>query len=299
MSISSMTGFSRQNGSLEFENLGLSWYFELKSVNGKSLEVKVRTPSWLEAVSQNIKSSAGKYFSRGNISVYLDISSSKVFQSVKINDDLLNLFTQKALELCENYTSLNKPTAGELLSIKGVVELEESRLSEEEIATLQEALIASFEEACKFLQKDRANEGEKLKKALADILNKIEKTVAEIERVAVFQPAKLKEKIEAQIKSLTETVGVSEERIAQEVVLLALKADVKEEIDRLKIHLKTAEEMLSSSEPVGRRLDFLCQELNREANTTCSKSSDVEMTNLGMMLKTLIEQFREQVQNVE
>ena len=150
------------------------------------------------------------------------------------------------------------------------------------------------------MQQDRQAEGEKMKAALLDILDKIANIVAKVEGIAESQPERLKEKLLAQIASLLEPSNqISEERLAQEVALYVAKADIREEIDRLKAHLVTAQNLLNSGEAVGRRLDFLCQELNREANTTCSKSSEIDLTNLGMSLKTLIEQFREQVQNIE
>ena len=142
-------------------------------------------------------------------------------------------------------------------------------------------------------------EGEKIKNALGTILEKINEITLNIEKIFETLPEKLKEKLLAQIKSVSDDISISEDRLAQEIVLMVTRADIKEEIDRLKTHIKSAYNLLESDEAVGRRLDFLCQELNREANTTCSKASDIAITNMGMELKALIEQFREQVQNIE
>jgi len=294
-----MTGFARQNDEFVIGKQNFNWYFELKSVNGKSLDVKIKTPGWLENVNIPLRNMAGKYFTRGNIGVYLDISSVNEGKRLKVDNELLEALATTAAELYSNWSDqLAKPSVSELMAVKGVIETEEQVLSEEEQGALQAALLASFENACLSLQNDRRNEGEKIKQALLEISKAIGGIVAKIEAKAALQPNMFKEKLAQQVKALLDT-PISEERLAQEVVLLATKADIKEEVDRLKAHLKTAEELLNSEEAVGRRLDFLCQELNREANTTCSKACDIELTNWGMSLKTLIEQFREQVQNIE
>ena len=181
-----------------------------------------------------------------------------------------------------------------------MVEVEDAALDEEETAALVGKLSESFSKACLKLKSDREAEGVKIRKALLDILDNIATIVARVEDIAKAQPERLKAKLQEQIAALLEPSNqISEERLAQEVALYVARADIQEEIDRLKAHIKTARDLLSSNEAVGRRLDFLCQELNREANTTCSKSGEIELTNLGMELKTLIEQFREQVQNIE
>ena len=173
-------------------------------------------------------------------------------------------------------------------------------MSEDEESRLLEDLKEGFVNACNRLLQDRRAEGEKIARALTDILDKIAIRVEKIEIVAEILPQKLKERLKGQIKELLDAdCQISEDRLVQEVCLYVARADIREEIDRLKAHVKTARQLLSSGEAVGRRLDFLCQELNREANTTCSKSCDIEITNLGMELKMLIEQFREQVQNME
>lgn len=301
MTLSSMTGFSRQSGGKDFGKTSFSWVWEIKSVNGKNLDVKVKMPSWLDGeMSLALKNSAAKFFNRGSVGVYLDLKSENLQPEVRINDALLNLLAAKAVELQENFgDKLLKASASELLAFHGVAEIAEEELDESDRKALEQDLLADFEEACRKLQKDRQNEGEKIQRALLDIINKIATITEEIEAVAVSQPQKLKERLLQQVSELLEAVPVDEERLAQELALYVARADVREEIDRLKAHIKTAVNLLNSDEAVGRRLDFLCQELNREANTTCSKSFSIEQTNLGMELKTLIEQFREQVQNIE
>lgn len=301
MPISSMTGFARQNGECNFEDNSYQWFFEIKSVNGKSLDIKTKLPSWLDYLSNSLKATAAKFFVRGNVSVYLDITSSKGNEKVKINEELLAQLLDKAVDVYQSSPNVfNKPSASEILALRGVIDIEDDRLSEDKLQILQTALVKSFEEVCKSLQSDRCKEGEKIKQALLDIVAKIDNIVLKVEKIAQQLPEKLKERLYLQIEELLgKNSQISEERLVQEVTLYVAKADIREEIDRLKAHLKTAKELLAFNEAVGRRLDFLCQELNREANTTCSKSCDIELTNLGMELKTLIEQLREQVQNME
>ena len=301
MSVSSMTGFAREGGVTVFnDKKQCSWFFELKSVNGKSLDVKTKLPSFLEGLSMFIKNEAVSYFARGSISAYLEVDFNKSGE-IAFNEELLKQLVSKAIAIYdENNEKLSRPSISEMFAVKGVVEVADNVLTEDETAQLINDLQKGFKNACDALLLARQAEGEKICLALKEILNKISIDVAKIEQKADVLPEKLKEKLSAQIKELLSSdIQVSEDRLAQEVCLYVARADIREEIDRLKAHIQTALNLLDSGEPVGRRLDFLCQELNREANTTCSKSCDIEITNLGMELKTLIEQFREQVQNME
>ena len=301
MSVSSMTGFAREGGVTVFnDKKQCSWFFELKSVNGKSLDVKTKLPSFLESLSMFIKNEAVNYFARGSISAYLEVDFNKSGE-IAFNEELLKQLVSKAIAIYdEKKEKLSRPSISEMFAVKGVVEVADNVLTEDETAQLINDLQKGFKNACDALLLARQAEGEKICLALKEILNKISIDVAKIEQKADVLPEKLKEKLSAQIKELLSSdIQVSEDRLAQEVCLYVARADIREEIDRLKAHIQTALNLLDSGEPVGRRLDFLCQELNREANTTCSKSCDIEITNLGMELKTLIEQFREQVQNME
>ncbi len=302
MSISSMTGFARENGDCLLNNSDFNWFWEIKSVNNKSMDVKFKLPSWLEfSLLPGCKEIVQKYFARGSFSVFLDLSSNVSAQKIVIDDKLLSVLTLKAIELYETYPNqLQKPSTTDLLNIKNVFSFEDETLSEEDTALLVKHLLSVFENACKKLKKDREEEGKKIKKALLDILVNIDNIVKKVETIAQSQPEKIKQKLLAQLEVLLDpSNAVSEDRLSQEVAMYVAKADIQEEVDRLKAHILTAQDLLNKDEAVGRRLDFLCQELNREANTTCSKSCDIELTNLGMQLKTLIEQFREQVQNIE
>ena len=302
MTISSMTGFARENGEYHFEKTAFSWFWEVKSVNNKSIDVKLKIPGWLDSqLVLACKNRLANYFARGSFGIYLDLSVVNEAPEVKINDELLQKLAAKAIELYDSFDGkLQKPSTTELLALKGVVDVEDTSLNDDETAALAKTLLESFEQACRKLKEDRAAEGAKMKLALLDILGNIADIVAKVEKIAKAQPEKLKIRLQEQIAALLDPSNqISEERLAQEVALYVARADIQEEVDRLKAHIKTARDLLASDEAVGRRLDFLCQELNREANTTCSKSCEIELTNLGMELKTLIEQFREQVQNIE
>lgn len=298
MTIASMTGFARASGELQTDLKNISWLFEVKSVNGKALDIKTKLPAAYDDLSFEFKRVAAQHLQRGSVSIYLEIKSKEKEVRLQVNDALLTAFLNKAVEIYRGNTDeIAKPRSSDLLMMPGVVESVSS--SEEDEALLRKKLLEDFEKLCRKLQDDRRVEGAKIKEALSAILGKISMIADKIEKIAEEQPAKIKEKLEKQIKQWVNPADVSEDRLAQEVVFYITRADIREEVDRLKAHVKTAEQLLNSSEAVGRRLDFLCQELNREANTTCSKSSDAALTTLGMELKALIEQFREQVQNIE
>lgn len=301
MYISSMTGFARKNSSYSAGKIEYSWIWEIKSVNGKALDVKAKLPANLESLNLLLKNAAGEVLNRGSISAFLELSADGSQQNVRINKDLMRELAAAAADLYEESEGrLEKPSASDILGIKGVVEIEEYLPDEEEQEKLQQALLQSFAETCRELQTNRETEGNRIKIVLSGILKHIRENVLKAEEIVSGLPDVLKQKLKEQISLLLEpSEGISEDRLAQEVVLLVNRSDVREELDRLKVHIRAAEEMLEQGGVVGRRLDFLCQELNREANTLCSKSADTGLTNLGMDLKVLIEQFREQVQNIE
>ena len=298
--ISSMTGFASQKGSALINQRQFDWVWEIKSVNGKSFDLKSRLPFGYEALTADLKENAAKFLNRGSVQVVLDLKSQSDAGLPKINDDLLALLTEKALALYQNNSEfMGKPSPTSLLAMKGVIENDDAGLSDEDDALLRQKLLVSFAAVCEKLAQDRQAEGAKIKTALENILRQIAQTASKIADIAGTLPAKMRDKLAEQVKQWSDGVDVSEDRLAQELVLYVTRADIREEVDRLQAHIKTAEDLLNADGAVGRRLDFLCQELNREANTTCSKSCDIALTNLGMELKALIEQFREQVQNIE
>lgn len=295
-----MTGFARSSSEFVYENKKYTWAWEIKSVNAKGLDIKTRIPFWLENINEQIKSICAKTFTRGTLNICLDINVENSNPDIEINSDLLNMLTVKMKQIYFSEPDLfSKPSPAELLKINGVVKINENTPDKEEFEAVTTNLLLSLDEAVAKLKQDRINEGNKIATVLNTILENIKTTVAKVENIVAENPLKLKEKFLTQVANLLNDNTISPERIEQEVVLLVMKADVQEEIDRLHAHIKTACELLQESAPIGRRLDFLCQELNREANTLCSKSCDIEQTKYGMELKALIEQFREQVQNME
>ena len=300
MSITSMTGFARVNGQVALNGQDVGWVWEIKSVNGKGLDIKSRLPWGYEELGMELKNLAQPYLARGSVNASLEINFATANKKALIDEKLLEDLTQRAVLLVEsNKGKVSAPSAAELLGLKGVVELQDDGLSEEARNILCQKILADFVVLCQNLHSERMREGEKIKSALIQILDKIAGNVGKIEACAEGLPQMLQAKLKGQLRQLNSEIEFSEERVAQEVVLLVTRADIREEIDRLKAHIKSAFEMLDEKGAMGRRLDFLCQELNREANTTCSKSTTIEITNLGMELKALIEQFREQVQNIE
>lgn len=300
MTISSMTGFSRIDGEKNIGNKDFNWYWEIKSVNGKGLDIKAKTPSWLEYIIPTIKNIASKYFVRGNMGVYLNLTSSQSEKEIMINEDALESLIQVSIKYYKKYKdNVKKPSISELISLKSIAEFEEAKLTEEEQKELEDALVADFEKLCKKLKEDRDSEGDKMAKVLLEKIDAIEEYTDNLISLASNAPEKIKERLLENVKIVCENIQISEERLMQEVTFYVVKADIKEETDRLKSHIQTARDLIKTGGAIGRRFDFLCQEFNREANTSCSKSFDIEITNIGMELKTVIDQLREQSLNIE
>lgn len=300
MILSSMTGFTRRQDEINLNDTTYQWVWEIKSVNAKGMDVKTKLPQWLADCDEIVKRVLGKYFARGTFYAALDIKTDDSEQEAEINEPLLNTLIAKLNEVYVNNQDLfNKPSPAELLKVSGVLNIKEKVLTAEELQLLKEALEKSFDLASLALRQNRRQEGAKIADALEGILQKIQLITQKVEDICKNTADKMREKLQKQIQDLVSSSDVAPERLEQEVLFLVMKADVREELDRLTAHIKTARELLAEGEFVGRRLDFLCQELNRETNTLCSKSADIEQTKYGMELKALIEQFREQVQNVE
>lgn len=300
MQLSSMTGFARHKAEFAYQNKKYAWVWEFKSVNAKNMDVKTRLPQWLDDMDESVKGICAKVFSRGSFNVSLEMEVENIKPDVEINTLLLETLVEKAQNVYRQKPEFfAKPSPAEFLRVGGVVRVIEGAPDEEEKAALKQVLNQSLYAAAMALKKDRMREGKKIGKVLKQILDNIRAMTEKAGQISETMPEKLKEKVSRQIKELAGDAGISEDRLYQEALFLIMRADVKEEIDRLFAHIKTAEELLEEKAPVGRRLDFLCQELNREANTLCSKSMDIVQTQCGMALKALIEQFREQIQNME
>lgn len=298
MTISSMTGFARTDGQYATASGGLSWTWELKSVNGKNFELRCRMPSGYDALEIELRRRLAARISRGSLTVSLQTRVIGSAAAIRVNEDALKVLMDVASRVAAD--GIAPASLDGLMAIPGVVENAAELLDEDERAARDAALLKSFEAAISALQKNRLEEGTNLAPVITAQVNGIEALTAEASQTAATQPAALKERFHLRVADfIADVQGLAPERLAQEVALLASKADVREELDRLRGHVAAARVLLAEKEPVGRKLDFLAQEFNREANTLCSKSADLELTRIGLELKNLIGQFREQIQNIE
>lgn len=291
-----MTGFARTMGQDE----RYAWTWEGRSVNSKGLDLRCRVPGGYEPVEQATKAFAAKIFKRGNISYALSLDRVEQGGGIyRVNRDLLNQILALQGELADN-VSQERPALEGLLSIRGMLESVDEGESEEAVAARIAAMIATGEQMLDAMAVARAAEGRQLAGLFDTHLETLSPLVEAASRCAAAQPDAIRARLKAMVAELIDAdARLPEERLAQEAALLAGKTDVREELDRLRVHIGAARDLLAEALGVGRRLDFLCQELNREANTLCSKSSDVDLTRIGLDMKATIEQFREQVQNVE
>lgn len=295
MSLSSMTGFARSNGT----SGPYSFTWELRSVNAKGFDMRMRLPSGWDAIEQPVRAKAAAALVRGTIYANLTVERVGVQPTVRVNDDVLAAILT-TIERLSDRVQAEPPRLDGLLAIKGVVEVVEPDEHEEERQAAEAVMVAAFTAALADLATMRRHEGKALGRVLAQRLDDMSALAARAEQAPGRRPEAIRERLAQQIASLLDSSSrFDPDRLHQEAVLIASKADVREELDRLHAHVAQASELIAKGGAVGRRLDFLAQELNRESNTLCAKSNDLELTNVGLELKTVVEQFREQVQNLE
>ena len=296
MPVSSMTGFARSEGHAD----GCSWTWELKSVNAKGLDVRCRVPGSYDNLEKAARERIAKTFKRGNLSVNLNIAWIKGDAGFRVNSVVLGELLATLPKIREQLPDAGPPSIDGLLALRGVIEPVEEELTDDARSALESEILENFEVALAALSAMRDDEGARLTEGLDARLDEIAGLSGEAEKLAALQPDAIRERLKTQVEALQADIpALSEDRLAQEAALLMTKADIREELDRLKAHEQAARELMSNGGAVGRKLDFLCQEFNREANTLCSKSQDVTLTRIGLDLKSSIEQFREQVQNIE
>ena len=295
MTIKSMTGFARADGALG----PIGWHWELRSVNGRGVDIRLRVPPGFESLEPRIREAVGKRIGRGNLTVNLNVKRSHGQTEIRLNDAALKQVLA-AVEGVRAAVPVAPLSAEALLNVRGVLEQVEPEESDAEAAQRTEAMLATLDAALDAMVRARADEGGHLKAIVLRQLTDIERLVAGVEGSPARAPAAIRQRLKEQVGRLLE-IGptLDETRLYQEAALLAARADVEEELKRLTAHVAAARELLESKEPAGRRLDFLAQEFNREANTLCSKSFDSETTRAGLELKAVIDQMREQVQNIE
>ena len=291
--ISGMTGFGRTDGAAD----GWTWTVEARSVNGRNLEVRYRGPNGFDELERLSKAAAQARLARGQVSIGVQARRAESAEAaVTINTALLSRYLVLANELAEGGAAA--PTADGLLALRGVIDTPEEQDDPEARAAVQAAMAATVEQALDALKASRLREGEQLVPLLRDFVARIEGLVSQAEREAQAQIEAIRDRFSRRIAELAPDAPGLEERTFLEAAALAAKADVREELDRLTAHVASARQLLGQP-PAGRKLDFLMQEFMREANTLCSKSATTALTGIGLELKAVIEQLREQVQNVE
>jgi uncharacterized protein (TIGR00255 family) len=290
-----MTGFARVEGHTGANR----WAWEIKTVNSKSLDVRFRLPPGLDALEASVRGAIGASFARGSCQIGLSLKREAVAPVVRINQPVLDAIVVAMAEASQRVEAA-APRLDGLFAIKGVLEVEEQEEDEEARAALQAALLEGFSKAVAECAAMRRQEGAVLARILLGRVGEIEALTNEADANPARQPAAVREKLRTQIAALLDaSSSFDPDRLHQEAILLAAKADIREELDRLHAHVAAARELLGNGGTVGRRLDFLAQEFNREVNTLCSKANDVSLTATGLSLKAVVEQFREQVQNIE
>ena len=295
MALSSMTGFARSHGTCG----PYAWAWEVKSVNGKGLDLRLRFPPGWDAIEVPVRSRAAETLARGSIQANLTVERSGALPVVRVNTAVLDAVLATAKQLAKR-VDMSPPSLDGLLALKGVMEVSEAEETEEERRSAEAAVIAGFASVIAALAEMRRHEGEALGRILLARLGEIGALAERADKSPGRQPEAIRARLAEQIATLlAQSDRFDPDRLHQEALLIATKADVREELDRLAAHVGQAKRLIDQGGPIGRRLDFLAQELNREANTLCAKANDVVLTNIGLELKAAVEQFREQVQNVE
>jgi uncharacterized protein (TIGR00255 family) len=289
-----MTGFARVEGALG----AWSWAVEARSVNGRNLEARFRGPSGFDALERVVRDAAQARFSRGQIQIALQARRAESGGGVRINTDLLDQLVRLAADYGER-PGVDRPRLDGLLAVRGVIEVAEETDTPEIRAAVEAAMGQSIQAVLDGLAASRLAEGAALAPVLTGQVDRIAVLVRQAEAEAAAQPVAIRERFERRMAELLADTRPLEERILAEAAVMAGKADIREELDRLAAHIDAARGLLTGDGSAGRRLDFLIQEFMRETNTLCSKSATVALTAIGLDLKATIEQFREQIQNVE
>jgi uncharacterized protein (TIGR00255 family) len=299
--LQSMTGYARSEG--RDDSLGLEWVWDIRSVNStKGLDIRCRLPSGMDSLEKQVREALSGCFVRGSVHVSLQIRTDIAQAAWQINEDWLQTLVEQTKHWCRRHPdALSKPTFDGLLQVKGVIEAADPVQTVEDnsevvIACLRQALDAVVAE----LLLARSQEGAKLYDVVDGLIADISGLIQQAEDCSAARSDAIKARLQRQVHEMMETQSeISSDRLAQELAILATRYDIREELDRLKIHVVSARELLAQGKGIGRKFDFLCQEFNREANTLCSKSSDSKLTAVGLELKTVIDRLREQIQNIE
>jgi uncharacterized protein (TIGR00255 family) len=296
MTISGMTGFARAEG----EHAGQRWVWEVRSVNGRNLDLKLRLPPGFDAIEPPARAAANAAFKRGSLQATLTLARDAAAAApLRIDFALVD----RLIDAGERLVRENKVERARwdgLLSVRGVLQSEDAgELSDEDRAALEAALVAGFQQALAGLAQARQAEGRTLAAIFSDAAEKLDALIAAARVTAGAAPQAALDRIKQRLEALAPDIKLDPQRVAQEAAIAAMRADVAEELERLTAHAAELRALITKPEPAGRRLDFLSQELSREANTLCSKSADLELTRIGLDLKTVVDQIKEQAANVE
>jgi uncharacterized protein (TIGR00255 family) len=295
MPLRSMTGFARSDAACGTA----SWHWEVRAVNGRGLDLRLRLPPGFEGLEPRVREAAAKRLTRGSVAISLTVRRQEGISEIRLNEAALAQVLAAA-DRVSALTGGDPPRVEGLLGLKGVLEFVEASESEQEAESRSDVMMASLEKALDDVVAVRAREGERLHSVLQEQLAEVERLIAAITGSPARSPDNVKQRLREQVARLLEnSAALDPARLHQEAMLLATRADVEEELKRLAVHVAAARDLLNADEPVGRKLDFLSQEFNREANTLCSKSNDAEITRMGLRLKAVIDQLREQAQNIE
>ncbi|MEL6359818.1 MAG: YicC/YloC family endoribonuclease [Pseudomonadota bacterium] len=289
-----MTGFALEEGT----HAESQWVWDARSVNNRGLELRFRLPPGTEHLEATFRKMLSAKIKRGAVNISLQMKSSLQNSTLQVNDAALETCL-KAIQSISARIDCDRPRPEAILSLRGVLEQLEDTSADEGRAAFDNALTKSLELAIDRLVAAREQEGKSLTAVVGKILDEIETATAEATKLAENAPAQFKQKLTAQLQELLSDHNLDAERLHQEAAQLAVKADVREELDRLHAHLSTARDLVTKTGPVGRKLDFLTQEFNREANTLCAKAPDIKLKEVGLALKSSIDQLREQIQNIE
>jgi uncharacterized protein (TIGR00255 family) len=293
--LTSMTGFARADGAAG----GRRWTWEMRALNGKGLDVRLRLPPGFERLELAARERVTKRLTRGNVQATLSVDFGSGGEGFRINEAVLTEVL-KAMERIGSRLEVQPPTLDGILSIRGVVELADAEPDETDRAALDEGILAALETALADLTAMRAQEGAAIGTVLALRVDEIARLAAAAEASPARTPVAIRTRLAEQIATLLDAApALDPDRLHQEAVLLATRADIREELDRLDAHVAAARTLLAEGGPVGRRLDFLAQEFNREVNTLCAKANDRALTAIGLEMKAVVDQLREQIQNLE
>ena len=294
MTLASMTGFARAEGT----HGAIRWTWELRSVNGKGLDMRFRLGNGFDSLEPALRKSAGAVLTRGNVNVTLSVQRDTGETMPRVNERALEAVIE-ALDAVRRRTQTAPSTPEGILSFRGVFEVQDGEIDKDERTAQNAAVLASFERALADLVSMRKAEGAAVGRIISGHVDRIESLTEDAEACPCRNVEAIRQRLAEQVRQLMEHGEFDEGRLHQEAVLLATKADIREELDRLKAHVAAARDLIATGGPIGRRFDFLAQEFNREANTLCSKSNDTSLTAIGLDLKTTIDQLREQIQNLE